>query len=313
MYEIEKIKNKIIHGDVLKELEKIPGESIDCITTSPPYYGLRDYGVKGQLGLEKTLDAYIGKMLLITAEFRRVLKSTGTLWWNHGDSYGGSGMGVGSKIKKESFQHNKRPATERGYEKCLSLQAHRLAIRMIDEQGWILRNTIIWNKPNCMPSSAKDRFTVDYEPIFFFSKSKKYFFEPQYEPSIWYKKDKRAITGGITKSGKSITQQGNQYAINKSGSFNHNSPGERNKRSVWRIPTQPFPEAHFATFPEALVETPIKAGCPQKGIVLDPFFGAGTTGLVALKLNRNFIGIELSKEYIKIAEDRLRPFRNKLF
>src|SRR3990167_7944004 len=321
-------------------------------------------------------------MLLITAEFRRVLKSTGTLWWNHGDSYGGSGMGVGSKIKKESFQHNKRPATERGYEKCLSLQAHRLAIRMIDEQGWILRNTIIWNKPNCMPSSAKDRFTVDYEPIFFFSKSKKYFFEPQYEPSIWYKKDKRAITGGITKSGKSITQQGNQYAINKSGSFNHNSPGERNKRSVWRIPTQPFPEAHFATFPEALIETPIKAGCPEfictkcgvarqkvyssqgnwnerkekygaiggamqsgsgqqvgkgwshdvtptreykglsdcgcgapfrAGVVLDCFFGSGTVGLVALKLNRNFIGIELNEKYIKIAEDRLRPFRNKLF
>ena len=166
---------------------------------------------------------------------------------------------------------------------------------------------IIWNRGNGMGSCGKDRFTVDYEPLFFFSKSKKYFFEQQLEPHIWADRDYRSkIPGGIKSKGKTAT---GIYSMNKVA---YGALG-RNKRSVWRIPTKPFPDAHFAVFPEALVQTPILAGCPERGIVLDPFFGAGTTGLVALKLNRNFIGIELSKEYIKIAEDRLRPFRNKLF
>ena len=180
MYEIEKIKNKIIHGDVLKELEKIPGESIDCIITSPPYYGLRDYGVTGQIGLEKTLDGYLQKMLAVTKELKRVLKKEGTLWLNHGDSYAGGGggnYGYGlSSLQGGSHPTNKKNRKEylesNGVlAKCMELQNYRLVIRMIDEQGWILRNTIIWHKPNCMPSSVKDRFTVDYEPLFFFSKS----------------------------------------------------------------------------------------------------------------------------------------------
>ena len=430
MYEIEKIKNKIIHGDVLKELEKIPGESIDCIITSPPYYGLRDYGVTGQIGLEKTLDGYLQKMLAVTKELKRVLKKEGTLWLNHGDSYAGGGggnYGYGlSSLQGGSHPTNKKNRKEylesNGVlAKCMELQNYRLVIRMIDEQGWILRNTIIWHKPNCMPSSVKDRFTVDYEPLFFFSKSKKYFFEPQYEPyapasDVRYRQALRAgrsyaakepyknntpyshikkqdLTGNPTYTGFNARWKEKQYKRGQGSVVSrgndadgllvggHNPEG-RNKRSVWRIPTQPFPEAHFATFPEALIETPIKAGCPEfictkcgvarqkvyssqgnwnerkekygaiggamqsgsgqqvgkgwshdvtptreykglsdcgcgapfrAGVVLDCFFGSGTVGLVALKLNRNFIGIELNEKYIKIAEDRLRPFRNKLF
>src|SRR3990167_4221203 len=182
--------NKIIHGDSMEVLKTLPDESVDCIITSPPYYGLRDYSVDGQIGLEKTLDEYLTKMLAITAELKLVLKKTGTLWWNHGDSYGtGSGAGIrdGKQATNRGTQTNenwqkKGKASIPGYEKSLLLQAHRLVIRMIDEQGWILRNTIIWHKPNCMPSSVKDRFTVDYEPIFFFTKSKKYWFERQFEP-----------------------------------------------------------------------------------------------------------------------------------
>jgi len=164
--------NKIYQGDVLEVLKSWEDESVDCIITSPPYYGLRDYGVKGQLGLEKTLTEYLDKMLAVTAELKRVLKKTGTLWWNHGDSYGGSWADSGHRPDNEdSFPrkgHPKENPPQRNmYQKSLLMQAHRLAIRMIDEQGWILRNQIIWHKPNCMPSSVKDRFTVDFEPIFF--------------------------------------------------------------------------------------------------------------------------------------------------
>jgi len=267
--------NTIQCGECLELLQQLPDESIDTILTSPPYYGLRDYGVEGQLGLEPTLDEFLEKMLAITAELKRVLKKTGTLWWNHGDSYGGSGMGVsnnatgkttlsGGKNKllklhnksKESWNHGIRPNTEKGYEKCLSLQAHRLVIRMIDEQEWILRNTIIWHKPNCMPSSVEDRFTVDYEPVFFFSKSEKYYFERQFEPH-------ETKTFEARQDGKRAKKY--REGRDKSLRFpvRYNNPLGRNKRSVWKIPTQPFPEAHFAVFPEALCETPIKAGCPE--------------------------------------------------
>ena len=389
--------NIIIQGNALNVLKKFSDESIDCIITSPPYYGLRDYGVKGQIGLEKTFDEYLNNLLAITAELKRVLKKTGTMFWNHGDSYGGSGMGAGYSDKstlqgftsentkgrtmaKESWNHDTRPNTAKGYEKCLMLQAHRLAIRMIDEQGWILRNQLIWWKPNCMPSSVKDRFTVDYEPVFFFSKSKKYYFEPQFEPH-------ESSLEEITRQRKGEPVEKVQYAqTHKSyGGVGFGNQG-RNKRCVWKIPTQPFSEAHFAVFPEKLIETPIKAGCPEfickkcgkarekiivgeggsigkswhehendmevgagqisrigdlanesgekyrtlllavilaslrvdkgmtdckckagytSGIVLDPFAGAGTTCVVAQKLKRQWIGIELSKDYIKIAEKRL--------
>jgi site-specific DNA-methyltransferase (adenine-specific) len=358
-------------GDALSVLKTLPDESIDMILTSPPYYGLRDYRVEGQIGLEPTLDEYLYKMLAVTAELKRVLKKTGTMWWNHGDSYGtGSGAGIrnGKQATNRGTQSNENwqqngKASIQGYEKSLLLQAHRLAIRMIDEQGWTLRNILIWHKPNVMPSSADDRFTVDYEPIFFFSKSKQYFFEPQYEP-LQEVSIKRAQYGWHR--GKEYPPEANAPEnVEKMGERFANPHG-RNKRCVWTIPSQPFADAHFAVYPSELCEIPIKAGCPEyvcikcgkareknkkdvgektwkdtredsslaqgtrglsfgrvpqieiigytdcgcnagwkPGVVLDPFFGAGTTAIAASALGRSWIGIELSGEYIQVAKRRL--------
>jgi len=169
--------------------------------------------------------------------------------------------------------------------------------------AYILRNELIWHKPNAMPSSAKDRFTVDFEKIFFFSKSKKYWFETQYEPH----KCSADVYNSAAKAVKKYKSEGYKKATgdNIRGFKNEQNPKGRNKRCVWKITTKPFSEAHFAVYPEELCETPIKAGCPEKGIVLDPFFGAGTTGLVAKQLSRDYLGIELNPEYIKIAKKRL--------
>jgi len=195
-------------------------------------------------------------------------------------------------------------------DKCLTLIPMRFAIEMVN-RGWILRNVIIWHKPNCMPSSVKDRFTVDFEYLFFFSKSKKYWFETQYEAQKESSIERAKYPIGLSdkqlnsdKTRVNYLNPNTQEATRKKILEGHG----RNKRAVWKITTKPFKEAHFAVYPEELCETPIKAGCPERGIVLDPFFGSGTTGLVALKQNKKFIGIELNPEYIEIAKKRLSPF-----
>jgi len=292
--------NTVHHGDCLTVLKTFPDEFIDCCVTSPPYWGLRDYGIEGQLGLEPTFHEYLDRLIAIFDEVKRVLRKDGTCWVVLGDTYSG---GVNNNDSKKVYgAKTLKPIKAVGFQ-CKSLLQipSRFAIMMTDH-GWILRNEIIWYKPNAMPSSVKDRFTVDFEKVFFFVKNKKYWFEQQLEKSIWFEKDKRAITGGITKSGKSITSEGNQYQINKSGSFRKD--GNRNKRCVWQIPTKPFKEAHFAVFPPTLVEPMIQAGCPENGIVLDPFIGSGTVAQVATLHRRNWIGIELNPEYIKLADKR---------
>ena len=300
---IEEHKNTIIRGDALTVLKTWPDECIDMVFTSPPYYGLRDYEDKEQIGLEKTLDEYLIKMLAVMAECKRVLKKTGTMWWNHGDSYNGTKVGdtetrKNPKVVASSFRKGKQPMSE----KSLLFQNYRLAIRMIDEQQWIARNVIIWHKPNCMPSSVKDRFTVDYEPVFFFTKSKKYFFEQQFEP---YTEPMNRWGGDELKAQcKSEWDEGTGQDTYRDRNMRPNSLG-RNKRCVWKIPTHPYPEAHFATFPSKLIVTPILAGCPKGGIVLDPFMGSGTTAYVARELGRQFVGIELNESYIKLAYNRL--------
>lgn len=314
--------NTILQGDVLVRLKELPDEFVDCIVTSPPYYALRDYGVKGQFGLEPTLKEYIDRMLSITVELKRVLKKTGTMFWNHGDSYGtGSGAGIRKGMqatnrgtqKFADWQENGK-AKIPGCEKSLLLQAHRLIIRMIDEQGWILRNQIIWHKPNAMPSSVKDRFGVDFEPVFFFVKNKKYFFEQQFEASKNPMDDVRRMTKSQeyskARQGGNSSFNSKKFDVEK---ITARMELGRNKRSVWKIPTKPFSEAHFATFPEALVEPMIQAGCPLGGICLDPFMGAGTTAVVAIKLGREFLGIELNKAYIKIANNRIATTTRPLF
>jgi DNA modification methylase len=444
---------KIINADTLSALKLLPDDFVDCVVTSPPYWGLRNYGVEGQLGLESTLDEYIDKMLQITFELKRILKPTGVCFWNHGDCYGGSGCG-----KKDYRNNNKRSLSNPNLycdkpnpqlkltPKCLALQNYRLILRMIDEQGWILRNTIIWYKPNSMPASVKDRFSNSYEPVFMlvknndpiyyyniktglmeskkplgihgkegvdwdwkeigvgYSNSKTKITEEQAEQlnspmaRVYRKKHRKKVSNWrsldywfdldvvrvphktsideykakLPKSlngktnfggGKGIIKYSTEEAIERRFALGKN-PGD-----LWTIPTQPFPEAHFAVYPEKLISPMIISSCPkeickkcglarvritkgtsistrpairskdknnnifsarrerymtfdrltvgwtncdcklenkwQAGIVLDPFMGSGTTGYVSEKLQRNWIGIELSQSYAKMAEKRI--------
>lgn len=309
--------SRIIQGDCLKVLKELPSESVDCVMTSPPYWALRDYGVDGQLGLEPTFQEYIDKLCDIFDEVKRVLKKSGTCWVNIGDTYytvsGGKfeNDNLASKDKNILRGLSQANALKKGNElqqKNLCNIPARFSIEM-QNRGWILRNEIIWHKPNCMPSSVRDRFTVDFEKIFFFVKNKKYWFETQYEPSV----DKESYEG--RRKRHSYESYGDSTLKIRQG-FNNivgKTYPNRNKRCVWTITTHSFKEAHFATYPEKLCEIPIKAGCPVGGVVLDPFFGAGTTGVVAKKLGRDFIGIELNPEYIKIAEARIKAIPQTLF
>lgn len=254
--------NRIYNGDSLEVLKTFPDNSIDCCITSPPYYALRDYGVQGQLGLEKTFHEYLDKLIEIFAEVKRVLKPSGTVWVNLGDSYGGGGSsdnrgfndrwrGLNGSKKDSEKQNQARVKPIGKVSKSLLNIPSRFAIRMTDELGFIQRNEIIWYKRNCMPSSVKDRFTVDFEKIYFFTKSKKYYFEQIKEPS-----GKWNSARGMAGRKNQITQMGGAKRpdIIQQG---------RNKRCVWDITTKPYKEAHFATYPEDLVKPMIKAGCPE--------------------------------------------------
>lgn len=266
---------------------------------------------KGELGLETTFDLYIKHLADIFDQIKRVLKPSGTCWVNLGDTYGGhrgclqrpgGDLDYSKKaMGEQAFINGKLPGTKH---KCLCMIPERFSIEMI-ERGWILRNQIIWNKPNCMPSSVTDRFTVDFEKLFFFTKSTKYNFNQQFDPHKWDKVGSYR-KGGLSKNGGSVDNPVEGKG-NTTGSFRAFGKSGRNKRCVWKISPKPFKEAHFAVYPPELIETPIKAGCPENGIVLDPFMGSGTTALVALRLKRKFTGIELNPKYIQIAEARLKP------
>jgi site-specific DNA-methyltransferase (adenine-specific) len=295
--------NKTYNGDALSVLQTFQEQSIDMCVTSPPYWGLRDYGVDGQLGLEPTFNEYIDKLCTIFDEVKRVLKDTGTCWVYIGDSYNGSGKAgkKGSDYQKRHTEFGK-PSTEPSRfgmptndktipKKSLIGIPFRFAIEMLN-RGWLLRNTIIWHKPNCMPSSAKDRFTVDFEYLFFFSKNKKYYFEQQTEPV------KKVDTTRTSLNGLGNGELAGNLRFGSNGK-------QRNMRTVWNISTKTYKGAHFAVFPEELIETPIKAGCPKEGIVLDPFMGSGTTASVAKRLNRNYVGIELNPEYLPLIQGRV--------
>lgn len=379
--EVKMETNIILQGDSLTQLKTLPDESIDCVMTSPPYWALRDYGVEGQLGLEPTFEEYINKLCDIFDEVKRVLKKTGICWVNLGDTYGGSKGGGPDSLEREkenkswtdkSKKFVTRPPKANVPDKSLIMIPFRFAIEMVN-RGWILRNNIIWHKRNCMPSSVKDRFTVDFEYLFFFTKSKKYFFEQVLQPTI--------TKDNIIRD-RDTTKLNNTPGRTKMGGLKKNDYDLKNKRTVWSINPKPYKEAHFAVYPEELCETPLKAGCPEfvcvkcgdprekiietdnpskeyedemkeeakekgytehssarlytslhakgknwkgksefkgltdcgcnkefiGGIVLDPFFGSGTTGIVALKQQKKFIGIELNNEYIEIANKRLKPY-----
>jgi site-specific DNA-methyltransferase (adenine-specific) len=312
---IESFVNKILCGDSLKILKTLPNESVDCVVTSPPYYALRDYETKGQIGLERDFTDYVDKLLLVFEEVKRVLKESGTCWVVIGDTYGGS---VTSDIMINRYKkpHNKLNHSfgmthRRGrYSKCLLQIPARLAIGMI-ERGWVLRNEIIWHKPNCLPQSVKDRFTMDFEKVFFFTKSRKYFFDQQFDPVRNPERLKKRYFNPDTEH--KWWNSDKKLPINSAAMERSRSKvlvTGRNKRSVWTIGTALFKGDHFAVFPEKLLETPIKAGCPENGIVLDPFTGSGTTAVVAKKLNRRFIGIELNPKYVRMAKQRLSQIKS---
>jgi DNA modification methylase len=278
--------DEIICGDTLPALKTIPDESVDCVVTSPPYWALRDYGVKGQLGLEPSFHEYIEKLCDIFDEVRRVLKTEGTCWVNVGDTYytkSGSNFKQSPAMSSAyAMRAGLRRANElrgRGLlpEKCLVQIPSRFAIEMTN-RGWILRNEIIWWKPNCIPTSVKDRFTSDFEKLFFFVKSRRYWFEPQYEPyadasEMRYRQALRARRSYATESPYRLNTpyryKSGQGAVQSRGSgpdhlvVGGDNPRGRNKRTVWRIPTRPFRGAHFAVFPPELIATPIRAGCPE--------------------------------------------------
>lgn len=326
MVDIEQIKNSILQGDALSALRNIPDNSIDTVITSPPYYGLRSYntmpvvwdddnscdhvweyetkrgisgGTKskkvqikgetnfqivpntqsatcqkcgawlGELGQEPNHRLFILHLLYVFIDCARVLKPTGSMWINIADCY---------------------------FNKSLLGIPDRLKISLIDS-GLICRNEIIWHKPNQMPQSVKDRFTNDYEKFYWFTKEGNYYFEQQLEP----------YSSTVTHKLRNKAQEKYKGTILFSnGGRDYYSQGGRNKRAVWSINTEPQKELHFAAYPKKLIETPIMSTCPEEGVVLDPFFGSGTTGVIAKQLGRNFVGIELNSEYIKIANERLK-------
>lgn len=308
------VVDDIIQGDCLEVLNTLDDTSIDCCVTSPPYWGLRDYGVEEQLGLENTPEEYIGKLVSIFREVRRVLKDEGTLWLNLGDCYAGSNSAGIEDNKAAGKGSRKTVIKERPNKVVKGLKPKDLVgipwrvAFALQADGWYLRSDIIWHKPNPMPESVRDRPTKAHEYIFLMSKSPRYY----YDQDAIREPHSRDWDNG--KSGGSLVnapRRQDNPLIRGSG-FNHGgqqpprqNPLGRNKRSVWTVSTKPFREAHFATFPPDLIEPCILAGCPSGGIVLDPFFGAGTTGLVAMKNGRRFIGIELNEEYIEIAKRRL--------
>ena len=271
---------RLIVGDCLEILPGLEAESVQCVVTSPPYWGLRDYGVAGQMGLEATPDEYVAKMVAVFREVRRVLRDDGTLWLNLGDSFNGKQL-VGMPWRL-----------------AFALQA----------DGWYLRSDIIWAKPNPMPESVTDRPTKSHEYVFLLSKSARYYYDQE---AISEPTDGRSwhdVTGPPRVGVPGQTKQdghGRRHAGFNGRYFSGPPPSTRNARSVWAIATQPFPGAHFATFPEALARRCVLAGCPEGGVVLDPFAGSGTVGVVCKATGRDFLGIELSPKYVAMAERRI--------
>jgi len=300
------IKNTILQGDALEQLKGIKSETVDCVITSPPYWGLRDYGVEGQLGLESTPEEYVSKMVEVFREVKRVLRDDGTLWLNLGDSYCGTGnKGEYKDPKYLDGRNGQKVALNNKIKGLKSKDLVGIPWRVafaLQANGWYLRQDIIWHKPNPMPESVTDRCTKAHEYIFLLAKSKKYYFnnEAIKEPVADGTKERYDYSFGQPK--RANNKDRNDGDRDDWGE----PPATRNKRSVWTITTKPFKEAHFAVFPEKLVEPMVKAGCPKGGLVLDPFIGSGTTAVVAKRLGRNYIGIELNPEYIKIAKKRLR-------
>lgn len=295
---------RILTGDCRQVLASLPDESVHCVVTSPPYFGLRDYGVAGQIGLEETPSAFVAEMVAVFRDVRRVLRKDGTLWLNLGDSYcsqGGKGVqGLHGQMAGRSIcgarSELKRNKPGDGLKSKDRMMIPARVALALQADGWWLRDEIVWNKPNAMPSSVEDRTTPSHEMVYMLSRSARYHYDLDAikEPAVC-----------DHPSGNGYARP-EQVARGGRGASKGWLPTElRQPRSVWSINTQPYSEAHFATMASDLAERCIKAGCPSGGTVLDPFGGAGTTGLVADRLGRDAILIELNPEYATMARDRL--------
>lgn len=326
----------IFVGDCREVLRTLPDESIHCCVTSPPYFGLRDYGVDGQIGLEPSVGTYVEEMVSVAREIHRVLRPDGTFWLNLGDSYSRSGKGgspgtsknIKQKTNVGSLSTRGRVQNTRLVAKQLFGVPWRVALALQDD-GWLLRQDIVWHKPNPMPESVRDRCTRAHEFIFMFSKNAKYYYDSEaiMEPRS-QGEQRPTFRGGAycnnsthdNSNGGKSTVVGNVRVDKQRGHSRRHAGfndrwdamgrdeqcfGSRNKRDVWTVATSGFSGAHFATFPAALIKPCVLAGCPAGGVVLDPFFGAGTTGVVAKQNGRSAIGIELNPTYAEMARARI--------
>ena len=335
--------NKIEFGDCREIMRRWAAEGIRVQTcvTSPPYFGLRDYGVDGQIGLEQTPDQYIAKLVEVFREVRRVLADNGTLWLNIGDSYaanGRSGLNTGWAERTKEYAgggHRAEPSRHRGEKRVPDGLKQKDLIGIpwmlafaLRADGWYLRQDIIWHKPNPMPESVRDRCTKAHEYVFLLSKSERYFFDAEAiaqplaessrhrlsQPNIANQKGSNRVPGKTNGNMKAVGPRfgGNKYGDDcreesrtKSGNEWKGGSGKANRRSVWTVATKPYKGAHFATFPPDLIEPCILAGCPEGGTVLDPFGGSGTTAGVALAHGRNAVLCELNEEYAALVPDRV--------
>lgn len=320
---------ELLQGDCLQQLATLPAASVQCCVTSPPYWGLRDYGTAGQLGLEATPDEYVANMVAVFSEVRRVLRDDGTLWLNLGDSYAAS-----------TKQTGRNDATTRnqimGYRKVDNTQESGAKVKTrvelgelkpkdlvgipwrvafaLQADGWWLRQDIIWHKPNPMPESVTDRCTKAHEYIFLLTKAARYFYDAAAVASPIAESTIRIhSSAGVNARGTGADWKQYHVGQGHSGLVNGNlRSGTRNKRSVWTVTTKPFKGAHFATFPPDLIEPCILAGSAADTLVLDPFSGAGTTGVVAVQHGRRYIGIELNPQYLEMSRKRIQLVRDSL-
>lgn len=298
-------------GDALAVLRTLPAESVQCCVTSPPYWGLRDYGVDGQIGLETTPQEFVARLVAVFEEVRRVLRPDGVLWCNMGDSYNANqGAGFNGNAKRPDSARNTRMPNSGLRPKQLLGQPWRLAFALQDA-GWWLRSDCIWHKPNPMPESVTDRPTKSHEYVFLLTKGTRYFYDadavrtPLAAGTLGTYGRRRRSKGTDALGAVAADNWARDVPIRKPRLNANGEHAGANMRTVWTIATQPCREAHFATFPEALAERCILAGSRVGDTVLDPFTGAGTTGLVAAKLGRAFVGCELNPEYVAIAEKRI--------
>lgn len=306
----------LYHGDALTVLTSLPDASVNCCVTSPPYFGLRDYGVDGQLGLEASPAEYVENLRARFAQVRRVLADDGTLWLNLGDSYVSSNGHTDPNVTSTLQGRRQAGMTPGIVGRRANLPPKSLlgmpwrTVFALQDDGWTLRNDIIWAKPNAMPESVTDRLSTKHEHLFLFAKSPRYWFDLDPIRATLIRPE--ALTEGLVFGGKSPDvgrRRGATYG--KASSANLSPTGTRhddiydakgrNPGDVWSIPTQPFPDAHFAVMPRTLAERAIQAGCKPGGTVLDPFSGSGTTGLAAARHGRKYVGIDLNAEYLDLS------------